>query len=154
MKKLMGILALAYSALMTVPAGAATSPLPEGNFAGEGLWAAQGAPSERGSYAVTLEIKNNRIKGNYTLPDGSSKTWDFELVAQANGFYQVKTAGAVVGQGYCLEYAVVCHYDIHAKGFDLEETLVSMDGKLFRYGSKFEESKNLRIRWQEKLERK
>lgn len=130
-------------------AGAISGVIGDGVYGGQGLW---NSPSQKGTYEVMTGVAGDVIETRYLLPDGSEKSWRIETIAQQKGFFQVKVYGRVVGQGYCLESAAVCHYEVQINDFKLEETFVFMDGKLYRYGSKSEGGEL--IVWQEMATRK
>jgi hypothetical protein len=117
---------------------------PNGNYQGHGFFKTK---TETGSYLIHTSIKDNLIKSNYSLPDGSKKEWNFQMSTQANGFFKVQTNGIEVGQGYCLEKAVVCHYEIKVNNLSLEETFTLLSGRLYRFGSK--DDGTGQIMWQE-----
>lgn len=141
MKTIIGIL----TSIILTNANAA---LPIGKFRGSGLWKSF---KEQGSYEVTTNINGKTMTSSYQLPNGISREWKFEIEPTLNGFFKVKTYGAEVGQGYCLERVEVCHYEIKADELTMEETLTILDGKLYRFGSKEEGS--VRIMWQESMDK-
>jgi hypothetical protein len=120
----------------------------DGNYKGSGLWK---SVKDKGSYSVTTAIKSNTVSASYELPDGSKKEWNFDMEPSINGFFKVKTFGAEIGSGYCLEKAEVCHYEIQVGKLKLEETLILQNDKLYRFGSKDEDSG--RIVWQEAMDK-
>jgi hypothetical protein len=120
------------------------SAFPVGNYHGHGLWKSL---SEKGNYTNTISINNNSVSTDYKLPDGSRRKWNFEMSPQQNGFFKVISEGTELGQGYCLEKAEVCHYEIKQGTFSLEETFTLLDGRLYRFGSK--DYGKGRIMWQE-----
>jgi hypothetical protein len=89
------------------------------------------------------------VSSHYVLADGSTMDWNFEIKNQGTTFYDVISYGVKIGSGYCLEKALVCHYDISVENLKLEETLVQEGTILYRYGSK-NEGQGL-IVWQESL---
>ena len=121
--------------------------LSDGSFKGNGLWQSE---HDKGSYSVTTIIQSNKISSSYEMPDGSKKEWTFDMETSSNGFFKVKTYGAEIGSGYCLENAVVCHYDIQVGKLKLEETLTLQNDKLYRFGSKDDGSG--RSFWQEAMD--
>lgn len=136
-----------FTTLITLQSLAGT--IPAGTYSGEAIWK---SASSQGSYKVDSKIQNNQFQSQYTLPDGSSKTWNFEMVETGNGFFKVTSNNKFIGQGYCLEKVTLCHYSIEEGNFSLEETLTIQDNKLYRFGSKGDESG--RIVWQEVLVKK
>lgn len=124
------------------------SAFPVGNYRGRGLWKSL---SESGNYTDSITINNNSVKTDYTLPDGSKRQWNFEMSPQQNGFFKVMSRGIEIGQGYCLEKAEVCHYEITQDKFSLEETFTLLDGRLYRFGSK--DYGKGRIMWQEAVDK-
>jgi hypothetical protein len=123
--------------------------LPHGEFKGHGLWKSATAT---GKYEITTKVGNNSIAASYSLPDGTTKDWNFDMEPTTNGFFKVKVFGTEVGKGYCLEKAEVCHYEITVGKLVLEETLTVLGDKLYRFGSKDEGAG--RIMWQESLDKK
>ena len=122
--------------------------LPEGNYKGQGLWK---SVKEQGSYDVHASISKDTISETYVMQDGSKKDWTFQITEKANNFFTVSTHGLEVGEGYCLEKAQVCHYEIKINDFRLEETLTSLDGRLYRFGSKIDSG--TKVFWQEGLDK-
>lgn len=122
--------------------------LTEGSFKGRGLWQSE---KVKGTYTVTTSIKSNKVSASYELADGSKKEWIFDIESSNSGFFKVKTFGAEIGSGYCLEKAEVCHYEIAVGKLKLEETLIKHENKLYRFGSKDEGSG--RIVWQEAMDK-
>lgn len=120
--------------------------LPEGSFQGRGLWKSE---KQEGRYEVRSEIQGQSIATTYTLPDGSTKAWNMEMKATENGFFEVRSGGAVVGKGYCLQYVTLCHYEVKTSALSLEETLTVQEGKLYKFGSKTESG--ITVMWQESL---
>lgn len=141
----MNLKALVLTSLIAVTAQAG---LPEGQFRGQGLWK---SGSDQGTYQVTNRITKNTVKAVYSSPKGPQHEWNFDMAATSNGFFNVKSQGKVVGQGYCLEKANVCHYQLTLDRVFLEETLTVMGGKLYRFGSK--DVGSVRIMWQESLDK-
>jgi hypothetical protein len=119
-----------------------------GSYKGNGLWNSSKA---KGIYQTSTVIDKNVIKAHYTLPDGSSRDWNFEIQDTSSTFFDVMSQGTKLGTGYCLEKAPVCHYEIKAGQMKLEETLVQEGNKIYRYGSKDEGSGP--IQWQESLDK-
>lgn len=118
----------------------------EGSYKGQALWnSLKGA----GTYQTSTVIEKNSIKAQYTLPDGSSRNWDFEIQNTGSAFFDVISQGVKLGTGYCLEKAPVCHYEISVGQLKLEETLVQEGTKIYRYGSKNDGTGP--IQWQESL---
>jgi hypothetical protein len=122
--------------------------IPDGNYQGQGLYQSR---TETGNYSTQINVQGNSIKSAYTLPDGSKKEWNFEMSQQANGFFKVVTNGVDVGEGYCLQKTIVCHYEIKVNTLSLEETFTLLDGRLYRFGSK--DNGSGRVMWQEVAER-
>lgn len=119
-----------------------------GSYKGNGLWNSRSA---KGVYQTTTVIDKNTIKAHYSLPDGSSRDWSFDIQNQASTFFDVISQGTKIGSGYCLEKALVCHYELSVGQLKLEETLVQEGTKIYRYGSK-DEGKGP-IAWQESLDK-
>jgi hypothetical protein len=122
--------------------------LTDGNYKGSGLWKSE---KDTGSYSVTTAIKSNKVSASYELPDGTQKEWIFDMDPSNNGFFKVKTFGAEIGSGYCLEKAEVCHYEIQVGKLKLEETLTLQNDKLYRFGSKDDGAG--RTVWQEAMDK-
>ncbi len=139
---------LSTISLMLIANTCLAGGLTDGNYKGSGLWQSE---KNKGSYAVTTSIKSNKVSASYELPDGSKKEWIFDIDPSTNGFFKVKTFGAEIGSGYCLEKAEVCHYEIAVGKLKLEETLTIQNDKLYRFGSKDEGSG--RIVWQEAMDK-
>jgi hypothetical protein len=130
-----------------VPAFAST--LPDGKFSGDALYS---SAKGQGTYSVNTTITGNTIATEYVLKDGSKKEWKFDMEPTSGGFFKVKAYDLEIGQGYCLQKASVCHYEIKVAKLSLEETITAMNGKLYKFGSK-DEGKG-RILWQEALDPK
>ncbi len=137
------VIALTLTILSNV---ALAGSFPEGTFSGQGSWKSE---SQKGAYTVETKIVGNIVQTEYVLPDGTEREWTFEMVPTTNGLFKVKTAGVEVGEGYCIDHADVCHYEVQFGSFSLEETLTLENGKLYRLGSKDEGSG--RVIWQEAL---
>lgn len=120
----------------------------EGSYKGQALW---NSLTGKGTYQTATVIEKNSIKAHYTLPDGSSRDWNFEIQNTGSIFFDVMSQGTKLGTGYCLEKAPVCHYEISVGQLNLEETLVQEGTKIYRYGSKNEG--NGPIQWQESLDK-
>lgn len=118
--------------------------LPEGSYAGKGLWASS---ADRGNYKVTTKISQDSVSADYILADGSKKEWIFKIVPTTGNFFKVTVYGLEVGEGYCLDKVDLCHYQVKIKQLSLEETLTSRDGKFYRFGSK--DTGSGTIVWQE-----
>lgn len=103
------------------------------------------------SLSVVVCIDKNSIKAHYTLPDGSTQDWSFEIRNVNSTFFDVVSQGVKLGSGYCLEKAPVCHYEMAMGQLKLEETLVQEGTKIYRFGSK-DEGKGP-IMWQESLDK-
>jgi hypothetical protein len=147
-------------AVLLFQSPAFSAPLSAGEFQGPGLWkSATGATPDHGSYTETTKVTENSVFTTYTLASGVQKNWDFQMLPAApaaSGFFQVQSHNKVIGSGYCLEQAQVCHYAIEAKvgkgHISLEETIAQVNGRMFRYGSK-DEGKGS-VMWQEALDKK
>ncbi len=122
--------------------------LSEGRYKGSGLWNSE---KDSGYYSVVTEIEKDQVAASYELPDGSKKKWVFNLEPSVKGFFKVKTFGLEIGSGYCLDKTPVCHYEIEIGKFKLEETLALQNNKLYRFGSKEDETG--RIFWQEDMDK-
>ncbi|HWU43732.1 MAG TPA: hypothetical protein VN132_09850 [Bdellovibrio sp.] len=122
--------------------------LPNGSYHGNGLW---NSLTAQGGYQTSAVIDNNRINGHYTLQDGSTLDWNFEMQATSSVFFDVLNHGEKLGTGYCLEKASLCHYEISVGSLKLEESLVQQGNKIYRYGSK-DEGRGP-IMWQESLDK-
>jgi hypothetical protein len=142
----MNIKTILLVTLLSVPAFAGN--LTDGSFKGKGLWK---SAAKSGTYEVRTQIANNVYSATYTMADGSQKQWSFEMSATTNDFFQVKSNGANLGSGYCLEKAMVCHYEISFGTTKLEETLTIQNDKLFRFGSKNDGT--LTVMWQEAMDK-
>ncbi len=132
--------------LFTTLTHAQAAPLPDGVFKGEGLWK---SVTEQAGYMAETRINGNRIEAKYESRKGGYE-WNFEMRQTAKGFFDVVTEAHVIGDGYCLDHAKVCHYEIKVGKLSLEETLVYLDGNLYRYGSK-QEGSEAKVFWQEAL---
>ncbi len=121
-------------------------PLTNGVYKGHGKWVSNNAT---GDYQVKTIIDGESVQSTYTLPDGSIKEWTFKI--EPNGkFFKVVVNSTNIGQGYCLDKATVCHYELNVGNLRLEETMTFLDGKFYRFGSKEDESG--RRFWQEAME--
>ncbi len=143
----MKLLLTQISLLMSVGLAQA-STLTNGQYQGHGGWKAEDGT---GSYQVKTNITDDEIETQYELADKSTKNWVFRMKESQNKFFTVETNGLKIGQGYCLDQAQVCHYEIKINDFSLEETIVNLEGKLYKYGSKVVNGKT--VRWQEALEK-
>ena len=123
--------------------------LVEGNYTGEGGWKKTG--SVEGQYKVETRISASRIDNRYVFPGMKPIQWSAEITPKnKGGFFSVKMKGHLVGHGYCLEQADVCHYEFKAHDTRVEETLVWQNGRFFKFGSK--NAGSGLIRWQEALD--
>lgn len=131
-----------------------------GTYKGNGLWnsssisgsaSTANANSSKGYYQSIAVIDKNKINAHYTFSDGTSMDWNFEIQTKGSTFFDVVSQGVTIGSGYCLEKASVCHYELSMRKFKLEETLVQVGSKIYRYGSKNEG--NGPIVWQESLDK-
>ncbi len=138
--------AVILMSLMSVSAQAGS--IADGVYAGTGAW---NSKTSQGEYQVSTQVKGSKISTLYTLSDGSVKNWDFELVQDGSKFFKVVSGGVEMGSGYCLDHVDLCQYEVSfttpSQTFKLEETLLTQDGKLFRYGSK--NDGNETVMWQE-----
>jgi hypothetical protein len=132
--------------LMSMNAFAQADRLPDGAYKGQGLWK---SANQSGHYEVSTEIRGEKVISSYKRPNGTAYQWEMTMKPAKNGFFTVISRGAEVGKGYCLEHTTLCHYDLAAKGLELEETLTIQDGKLYKYGSKTENG--TLVMWQEAL---
>jgi len=125
-----------------------------GTYSGEGLWNSSQA---KGTYKVELQVKGNEISSQYAITDTGSKKWSFTMKNKAHNFFDVVSEGEKIGTGYCLEKALVCHYEVAQGDFKLEETIVQEPAQqpaqqknvIYKFGSK-QTGANV-ISWQEKL---
>lgn len=123
-----------------------------GTYKGNGLWnSSSTSNSTKGYYQSKAVIDKNNINAHYTFSDGTSMDWNFEIQTKGSTFFDVVSQGVTIGSGYCLEKASVCHYELSMRKFKLEETLVQVGSKIYRYGSKNEG--NGPIVWQESLDK-
>ena len=122
-----------FLTFIVLGANAYAAGIPEGRYAGRGQWK---SPQKEGTYKVETVIGRDTIATSYSMPDGSKRTANFRLTALENGNFKIKSHGQLIGHGYCLDRAEVCHFEIKMSGLELEETLTSMNGKLYRFGSK------------------
>lgn len=144
----MKYLLIALFALSAQSALAASgTPLPDGSFKGEGHWKSQ---KTQGAYRAETQIRGDKIEAKYDSSQGKFQ-WSFETRQKANGFFSVLAEGHIVGDGYCLDHAKVCHYEVKVGSLNLEETLVYLEGHLYRYGSKQAEGE-AKVFWQEALQ--
>lgn len=134
-----------FLGLFTVAALADT--VPDGRFKGTGLWKSL---KETGGYEVTAELQGNVMDSQYVMADGSIQKLKVEREALAQGFFNLKMSGQKVGQGYCLDGAIVCHYEIETPGVYVEETMTVQGDNLYRFGHKKIQGTE-EVFWQENL---
>lgn len=119
---------------------ASADSLPAGKYGGRGLWK---TTEKTGTYEVVTIVAEKSIETTYSLPNGETKVWKFDMTQSANGFFVVEVGGEVVGQGYCIERSPSCHYEIQVGPMKLEETLTVQQGQMYRMGSKTEGGKQI-----------
>ena len=131
--------------LMTLQAQAGM--IPDGAYKGNGMWR---SAQSNGIYQVRTAVAGTKVSADYVMPDGTQKSWNFEIVTREAGQFKVVANTVQIGHGYCLEKVNVCHYEISVSDFSLEETLTLSDKKLYRFGSKT--SGQGRTLWQESMD--
>jgi len=151
-------LATFFLALSTLTSMATyANSIPEGTFKGQGLWKSE---TKTGKYEVSTTIVGDTIKTSYTWENHDQFEFEFQTHDLANGFFEIQIDGHKFGKGYCLEGAIVCHYEIdfssenNPEKVRLEETLTIQDGKLYRFGHKnwIAGQYHTDVFWQEALE--
>lgn len=120
----------------------------QGSFTGGGSWKTETA---RGSYQAVTKIEKTHITANYKFENNKEYDFSFELKEKTNGLFDVISSRVKIGTGYCLEKARVCHYDVEIEGLKLEESIVQVANKLYRFGSKIEGTRTTKTVWAEAL---
>jgi hypothetical protein len=138
------IVGLALNASTLLAQGTTAKAPVAGTYAGQGEWVSQ--DGQKGHYLVTTTVMDGVMKSSYKWAEQGSE-WTFTMLPFGDNFFKVASGadGQIVGEGYCFD--VQCHYT--AFGGNLEETLSFVDGKLYKLGSKKEQSLN--IKYQEAL---
>jgi hypothetical protein len=137
---------LLIGALTLIANAAIADTIKDGTYSGGGRWK---TPKINGEYQITTTIKQNTVSSTYNLPGGDTKTWQFTMGHKGSGFFDVVVKDQKIGEGYCLDDVMLCHYAIKWDALIVEETLTLQHGVLYKYGSKNHE--HGRVVWQEKL---
>ena len=135
------------TATLLVSASAFAATFPEGSFKGHGLW--KSASGQSGSYTASTTVSVTALESQYELSNATQREFKADIEMKSPNFFVLKSVGVPIGSGYCLERAVVCHYQLNAGETALEETITLQDGKFYRFGSKG--SGESKVMWQEAL---
>lgn len=145
MKKMIATLTLALGAQF----GQAHN-LTWGVYKGSGSWR---TTEQKGSFIAETIIKKDQIQSNYEFENNQKMTWKYSIRNKTNDIYDVISAEERVGEGYCISDAFVCHYDAEVEEYKIEETIVQVQNKLYKFGSKvnMKDKSSSKLVWTESL---